>query len=95
MRSLSRSSAGLVAAFVDQRSHVAVELVAGALDRRQVLGEVVVEDAEDVGRPAREQLPVLLRRAEQLADDRDRVRLADIGDELAPPARRDRVDERR
>ena len=42
---------------------------------------------------AGEQLPVLLRRAEQLADDRDRVRLADVGDELARAPVGERVDE--
>jgi hypothetical protein len=47
-----------------------------AMIDRQVLVEVAVEDAQHVRRPAAELLPVLLRRAEQLADDRDRVRLA-------------------
>ena len=43
--------------------------------------------------PVREELPVLLRRAEQLADDRDRVGLADVVDELARPPVGDGVDE--
>ena len=40
-----------------------------------------------------EQLPVLLGRAEQLADDRDRVGLADVGDELALARAGERVDQ--
>ena len=40
-----------------------------------------------------EQLPVLLRRAEQLADDRDRVRLADVDGDVGAPGGGDGVDQ--
>ena len=85
----------LVRGGVDQLPGVLVELVLGGHDHRQVLVQVAVEDAQHVGGPAAEQLPVLLRRAEQLADDRDRVRLADVGGDVGPAARRHRIDERR
>ncbi len=84
---------GIGPALCDQVAHVGVELLTGALNERQVLGQVVVEDAEDVRGPGREQLPVLGRRAEQLADDGDRVGLADVGHELALAARDDAVDQ--
>ena len=74
---------GIGAALGDHVVHVRRELLVRPLDQREVLGQVVVEDAEDVRRPAREQLPVLGRRTEELADDRDRVRLAHVGDQLA------------
>ena len=62
------------------------------LDGLLVGGDVVVEDAEDVGGPRREELPVVLGCAEQLADDGDGVGLAHVGDQVAP-AGRDAVDE--
>ena len=59
--------------------YVGLEFGGCALDRGEVLDEVLVEDPEDVGRPPREQLPVLFGRAEQFTDDRDRVRLTHVG----------------
>ena len=67
----------------DHVAHVVGQLLARLRDQWQVFGQVVVEDAEDVGGPGREQLPVLGWRTQQLADDRDRVRLADVGHQLA------------
>ena len=85
---------GTGAAFGDQAPGVLVELVLGGGDDRQVLVQVAVEDPQHVGRPAAEQLPVLLRRAEQLADDRDRVGLADVDRDVGASGRGDRIDER-
>ena len=83
----------LVAAIGDQLPRVLVELVLGGGDDRQVLVEVAVEDAQHVGGPPAEQLPVLLRRAEQLADDGDRIRLADVDGEVGAPGRGDGIDQ--
>ena len=49
--------------------------------------DVEVEDLERVVGPGREQRPVLGGRAEQLADDGDRVGPGDVGDEVARPVR--------
>ena len=81
------------AAFGDEFGDVRLELAAGLLDRGEVLGEVLVEDPEDLGGPVREPLPVGARRAEQLADDRDRIRVADVGDEVALAAVLDPVEQ--
>ena len=93
MRSLSRSSRGSARRSAIMSLTYVVELRACPLDERQVLGQVVVEDAEDVGGPGREELPVLGRRAEELADDRDRVGLADVGHQLALALAGDPVDQ--
>ena len=58
---------------------------AGCVDCGKVLGEVLVEDLEDIGRPITELRPVARWGAEDFADDRDRIRLTHIGDELEPP----------
>ena len=86
MRSLSRSWRGRGAPRRDQVGQVGLELGVGRLDEGEVLGQVLVEDPEDVGRPRGEPPPVLLRCPQQLADDRDRVGLAQVGHHLAPPA---------
>ncbi len=52
-----------------------------------------VEDAQQIRRPTAEQLPVLFGRAEQPADDRDRIRLTNVGDEFTRTPARERVDE--
>ncbi len=93
MRSLRRSSRGSARRSVDHVAHVGRELRARPLDERQVLEQVGVEDAEDVGGPRREELPVLGRRAEQLADDRDGVGLAHVGHQLALALAGDLVDQ--
>ena len=67
----------------DHVAHVRGELVARPHNERQVLGQVVVENAEDVAGPTREELPVLGRGAEEFADDRDGVRLADVRHQFA------------
>src|SRR3546814_8090742 len=64
---------GAVAALFDHRTDVAVESGHGRFDGREIVGDVVVEDPEDVGGPVREQLPVLFGGAEELADDGDRI----------------------
>ena len=89
-----RSSAGRVRRSAIRPRGVLVELVLGRGDDRQVLVEVAVEDPQHVGCPAAEQLPVLLRRAEQLADDRDRIRLADVDGDVGTAGRGDGIDER-
>ena len=64
---------------------VGVELVPRLQDDGLLFGEIAVEadDLEDVVGPSRELPPVLTRRSEQGADDRDRVGPRDIRDELA------------
>ena len=84
---------GIGAAFLDHVVDVGLELRTGPFDQGQVLDEVGVEDAEDVGGPGGEELPVLGRGAEELADDRDGVGLADVGDQLALALGGDLVDQ--
>ena len=55
-------------------------------DRWRSFGCVPAEDLKDVVGPVREQLPVLWRRAEERADDRDWVFAGDVGDHFAAPA---------
>ena len=94
MRSVSRSSAGFDAPVGDQPPGVLVELVLGGDDRSAgPRARLPLKIRSTSVGPAAEQLPVLLRRAEQLADDRDRVRLADVDGDVGPPGRRDGVDE--
>ena len=85
--------ARLVAPSGDQFQHVRLELVLRGVDHGQVVGEVVVEDPQHVGRPAAEQRQSLARCAEQLADDGDRVGIADVGHDVRLPCGGDRVDQ--
>ena len=87
--------ARIVTTFVHHAPHVGVELRRGSLDNGQVRRQILVEDPEDVARPAREQAPVLCRRSQQLADDGDRIGLAHLRYELARATARHRIDEPR
>ncbi len=78
---------------LDETLHVLPDLVLRLEDRRQLRHEVAVEEPQEVTGPPAEQPPILFGRAEQRADDRDRIGLAHIGHELAAARRRDRVDE--
>ena len=84
---------GAVAAVLDEPADVLVEVVLGLDDQRPVLGQVAVEDAQKIRRPDAEALPVLSRRAEQFADDRDGVRLTDVAHQVAASAGRHVVDQ--
>ena len=48
-----------------------------------MLGDVDAEGLCEIHHPVGEQAPVLARRAEQRADDRNRIRPGDVGDEVA------------
>ena len=78
---------------LDELVHVRAHLGLRGLDEWQVFEDVVVEDSQQVRRPPTEQLPVLFRRAQQTADDRDGIGLAHVGHELAAPSAGKRVDE--
>ena len=83
------------APFGDHVVDVIIELTPRLQHDRFLLGEVAVEadDLEDVVGPPGELLPVLGRRAEQCADDRNRVGTGDVGDEFATARGDDVVDE--
>ena len=83
----------VVAPLGDHVVDVGVELVAGRHDDRLVVGDVPVEDLEDVLGPVGEQLPVFAGSAEQRADDRNRVPACDVGDHVAVPRAGHRVDQ--
>ena len=93
IRSVNRSSAGVTRRRSTSSCTYACHLGLRGLDEWQVFEDVVVEDSEQVRRPPAEQLPVLFRRAEQTADDRDGIGLAHVGDEFAAPCAGKRVDE--
>ena len=63
----------------------------GGLERADVGGEA--ERLEDVVGPRREPLPVFARRAEQCADDRDRVGPREVGDDVTVALVGDLVDQ--
>ncbi len=84
---------GIVAAVGDQATRVLVEFGLSSLDHVEFLEHVAVEDAQHVFGETREELPVRSRCAEELADDRDRVRLADVDRDVGSARRRDCIDE--
>ncbi len=80
IRSDNRSSVRCLAPAGDHVIDVVVELAPRLQYDRLLLGEVAVEadDFEDVLGPAGELLPVLARRAEKGADDRNWIRPRDV-----------------
>ena len=81
--------AGLGPPLLDHGVDVRVELVEGAEDVGLVVDRVELEDLEDLVGPVAEERPIAPGRAEQLADDRDRVPLHELDDvELAVVGRR-------
>ena len=71
----------------------AVHVRQAGLDAVPVLGDRDAEREADVGRPVREVAPAALVEADQPAQHPGRVRLGELGHEVAPAAGGERVDE--
>ena len=84
---------GLATPPFDHAVDVVLELQPRRHDDGLVLDDVPVEHLEDVIGPLGEHLPVLPRRAEQRADDRNRILPGDVVDHVAPTLRRGTVDQ--
>jgi hypothetical protein len=82
-----------VPASLDQLLEVTVERVPRPKDRGLVFGDGAAEGLADVGRPLGEELPILARRTEHGADDRNRIVVGDVGDEVAVADRGNGIDE--
>ena len=83
----------LTAPLGDQLARVGIQLVLGTHDQVELARHVDREDLQDVVRPAAEQLPVVLGRTEQLADDGNGVRLADVDRDIGFACGRHLVDQ--
>ena len=83
----------LVASVCDERAGVLVELLLRSHDEVQLAGHIDGEDLENVVGPPAEQLPVLLRRTQQFTDDRDGIRLTNVGRDVGASSGCNAVDE--
>ncbi len=83
----------LVASVGDQLPGVFLEFGLGLDDSLGLLGGVRIEDSQDVLGPDAERLPVALGGSEEFADDRDRVRIAHIGHQVASAGLRDLIEQ--